>query len=1091
MTVNLYELLEIEPSANLETIRRSYHKLALKWHPDKNPSKEAADKFNEARQAFEILSHPLRRKVYDTGACDSVDDLLKNPRYECTDLNANDFESKDIRAHWYTTVNSDFMNKINETLYSTQARSFSTIEDIFHMHQTFSPSPTFAKFAPTPSFTAAFDTSHQFEHQEGRTFPQHSKPRNYSPHIFRNSTKPDLNSYSHNSAKNHNNPMSRSECSTKSPATSSSSSPSSSPPSPFSNSRYDHQPQTVYASPPEGFQVIQKVLPVGLEELYSGFTQRMKTVRMVEYTPGYCFEEPIVLTITCKPGLESGTCFNFAGAGDIPYNSEPLPAQVILKEKPHPVYRRERADLHVDLQVSVSAAALGRTAQVTLLEGQPYVFSVDNLDQDSIIKVPGLGMPICHDSSNISGAVRDHRVEPSEVQHGALIIHVQVLVPDIVTRTLFPQPKGEQNIHDGTCKEEQTTSSRFARDLGRPNAYCEKNLNPSTPCQTLLHSSDIDSSAEQQRFPYLTKTSSNLDCKGDAGFFRQEMFSEKSYELLCNAAKSYNYQICAFYLIFCRHMCLDLPAGIAMRNGNFFSLVLLLCAGSSSPHPDGVEAALRQAAQHCSSPIAGAIREILAEDEHMVSAMARLPTAWRAVYEHVCFNGDCDTAYLLLTHENVGPERCSAVSSHAASLVLLAECCARNNVQCTQELLKSSIVSNVSSSNKIGTCPLMIAITLNHEDIVEILLKEGADPNIPCSPYCRSCFMSRRNFFSLTNFPSLSKINPALTSTSRTLSQEMEHGIIYSSNVSSLKMSTSEISYDMTSKNCKICRHSVDMRPVSPLHAAVQYSQPRITALLLKAGARVDWCSPFDNQTALHRACRYGNKQAAQLLIAAGARTNPIDRASANPVDLAVVYGHGDIINAIAPALAQEALLSMQGLTIMKLLYEHMEQWPLQARCNNQCLENATTYMLMNDDQLRSKVTVLESSLRVLCSYSLIGKGIITQTSSVTESTAPSQLISSKASPLNQLSITSRKNFFRLRAGDGDEYVSPLLHQAVTRAISKFEVWWAARDTPSLSSKSGSDVLNCLIDTGVRLKAFIQCQIAVRADLHYLQSNVR
>ena len=62
-----YDVLGINKSANSDQIKSAYRKLAVKYHPDKNPGdKTAEDKFKEASEAYHVLSNPERKQSYDS-----------------------------------------------------------------------------------------------------------------------------------------------------------------------------------------------------------------------------------------------------------------------------------------------------------------------------------------------------------------------------------------------------------------------------------------------------------------------------------------------------------------------------------------------------------------------------------------------------------------------------------------------------------------------------------------------------------------------------------------------------------------------------------------------------------------------------------------------------------------------------------------------------------------------------------------------------------------------------------------------------------------------------------------------------------------
>ena len=62
-----YQILSVSRDAGEEEIKKSYRKLALKFHPDRNPgNKEAEESFKEAAEAYEVLRDPQKRRIYDS-----------------------------------------------------------------------------------------------------------------------------------------------------------------------------------------------------------------------------------------------------------------------------------------------------------------------------------------------------------------------------------------------------------------------------------------------------------------------------------------------------------------------------------------------------------------------------------------------------------------------------------------------------------------------------------------------------------------------------------------------------------------------------------------------------------------------------------------------------------------------------------------------------------------------------------------------------------------------------------------------------------------------------------------------------------------
>lgn len=107
---NYYKLLEITETATKDDIKKAYRKLALRWHPDKNPNNldEANRKFKEISQAYEILSDDHKRRAYDLQKTPSQRRPTNATRRTAAHKTATSHKTKSNHQPFTPNFDSDF-----------------------------------------------------------------------------------------------------------------------------------------------------------------------------------------------------------------------------------------------------------------------------------------------------------------------------------------------------------------------------------------------------------------------------------------------------------------------------------------------------------------------------------------------------------------------------------------------------------------------------------------------------------------------------------------------------------------------------------------------------------------------------------------------------------------------------------------------------------------------------------------------------------------------------------------------------------------------------------------------------------------------
>ncbi|KAF1981287.1 HSP40/DnaJ peptide-binding protein, partial [Aulographum hederae CBS 113979] len=183
------------------------------------------------------------------------------------------------------------------------------------------------------------------------------------------------------------------------------------------------------ASPPQTVEILERPLPITLDEVFTGTTKRLKVKRQTydRRTKEYG-SETCTLDVPIKRGLKPGSKIKFTNVGD---QSEKGTQDIhfILKEERHPLFTRDGLDLHATISIDLLESLCGWSRKLTAIDGRTLHVSSDGPSGPGwTLRFAGLGLPSTRDSQRMGNLIVGVAVQyPSQLSSRKKDILRQVL----------------------------------------------------------------------------------------------------------------------------------------------------------------------------------------------------------------------------------------------------------------------------------------------------------------------------------------------------------------------------------------------------------------------------------------------------------------------------------------------------------------------------------------------------------------------------------------------------------------------------------------------------------------------------------------